>query len=161
MKLLGKQLLLLVTDGVDQEEFEELKSGFEEEQAVVLVSTPSHHLTVETVRDSRRGREITVDLPFEAINHHIFDGLIIPDGVLSTELLRKEVKVMELIHRFYREKLPLFASGNAVQLLYDSQVLSDHILVRESGPLGFFVEQAVGMLVDRSTSTQMYRPTIV
>ncbi|MBU6389595.1 DJ-1/PfpI family protein [Patescibacteria group bacterium] len=160
MRLIGKKLLLLVTDGVDEEEFDELKEGFEAERAEVLVTTPQEFITVETVKEGKRGKDIEVDLPFEMVDSQQFDGLIIPDGLISAELLRKDMRVLNLVFMFNQQKLPIFASGSAVDVLYDSQVLSNSILIREGTPMSQFLSQAVGILLDRVAPAQAYRPTI-
>jgi putative intracellular protease/amidase len=148
MRLAGKKLLLLITDGVDETEFDQIKQGFLSENAVVYVTTPQEYLTVESVTGTRRGKDIIVDLPFEAVASSQFDGLIIPDGLLSTDRLKKDPRVLELVYTFHQRRLPIFASGLAVQLLYESQVLSEQIVVREGTPMRNFLDQAVEVLLD-------------
>jgi len=160
MRLMGKQLLMLVGDGVDRLELEKIKMGFEEEDAAVLVTSPLQYLTVETAENGRRGEDLPLDIPFDALEGLEFDGLIIPDGILSTEMLRRELRVIDLISRFHEQGKPIFASGNAVQLLYDSRVLSHHVVVREGTPLSDFLDQAVSVLLDAPAKYRIYRPSI-
>ena len=157
---MGKQLLMLINDGVDADEVRQLKSSFEQELATVLISTPQEFPSVETISHGGRGPDIAIDLPFEAVVSTHFDGLVIPDGLLSAKALRKQPAVIELVSRFHWENLPIFASGNAVKLLYDSKILSHHIVVREGTPLAEFVDQAVGVLLDYPNADQVYRATI-
>jgi len=160
MRLLEKKVLVLLTDGVDHAEYAQIRKGFEREEATVMVTSPQESLSIETISGSRRGPDILVDIPFEAVEELAFDGLIIPDGILSTELMRKDVRVITMIHGFHQKQLPIFASGNAVQLLYDSQVLSEQVVVREGTPLGLFVDKAVEVLLDRAPYSHIYRPTM-
>lgn len=160
MRLHGKQLLILVGDGVDQGEFLQLKNGFEEEGASVLVTTPQEDLSIETVESNRRGGDILIDIPFEVVMQNRFDGLILPDGILAVDSLRKDPRVFSLIEWFHLARLPIFASGHAVQLLYDSKVLFDQIVIREGTPISHFLDKAVGVLLDQPESSQLYRSTI-
>jgi putative intracellular protease/amidase len=168
MKLSGKRVIMLVTDGVDYRECQQLREGFSGEGAVVTVTTPQNYLTIETVEGCRRGRDLTVDLPLSAVNPEECDGLIIPNGVLSTGLLRQDACVLQFIVSLHQRGLPIFASGESVQLLYDSHVLSRHIVVREgSGALEHFIGRAIRVLVDAGggslyglPNSQVYRPTI-
>ena len=157
MRLAGKQLLLLISDGVDQEEVELLRKGFEEENAVVSITSPAEYLTVESIYNGRRGKDIYIDIPFESVKSLYFDGLIIPDGLISNEKLAKNRQVLDLIKYFHLRKLPIFASGEAVQLLYESEVLSEQILVREGTPLTHFLDQAVAVLLDALPQARKYR----
>lgn len=149
MKLHGKRLLMLVMDGVMYQEVRALQDGFEREYAEVFLSSPHDYLTVETVLDNKRGPDLPLDFPLVTVTPELFDGLIIPHGLLSTDLLKRESGVQELIRAFHALGLPLFASGEAVQLLYDSGVLSETILVRDaSADLGGFILKAVDILLE-------------
>lgn len=152
MKLVGKKLLMLVSDGVEQDECEVLKAGFEKEMAEVFCTSPQEYMNVETVSNSRRGKDLNIDFPIEAAEAEAFDGLIIPDGLLSTDLLRRDYRVIELVKSFHMLQLPVFASGRAVEILYESGALPEQVLVRDHAPLRTFIEDAVQLLLD-NTST--------
>jgi putative intracellular protease/amidase len=160
MRLMGKQLLMVISDGVDKQEVEQLRNGFTEENASIVITTPQTYVTVETSENGRRGADITIDIPFEAVHEIDFDGLVIPDGLLSTDMLRRDVRVIDLVFRFHQKGRPIFASGNAVQLLYDSQVLSHQIVIREGTTMSAFLDQAVGVLLDYPSKYHTYRPTM-
>jgi len=148
MRLQGKELLLLICDGVEWKEYEQLKMGFELEQARVWTTAPLKYPAVESVDQGKPSEEIIIDLTFDVASRMHFDGLIIPDGALSTDILRRDKRVIELIFMFHQMQLPIFASGNAVELLYESRVLSEQIVVREGTPMQGFLDQAVGVLLD-------------
>jgi putative intracellular protease/amidase len=160
MKLVGKKLLMLVSDGVEQQEFEELKNGFEKEMAEVFCTSPQEYMNVETVANFRRGKDLSIDFPIEAVEPDAFDGLIIPDGLLSVDLLRRDHRVIELVRNFHHLQLPVFASGRAVEILYESGTLPEQVLVRDHGPLDTFVEDAIQLLLDNtSTLSKQYSAT--
>ena len=145
---MGKILLIVVCDGVDREEVDMLRQGFEREHARVMVASPQEFLTVETVANGRRAQDLLVDLTFEAAQGLRFDAVLIPDGPLSTEVLRQDVRVVAFLQHCHEKGMPLFASGEAVRLLYDSGVLSERIVVREGTSLNAFFDRAVDVLLD-------------
>jgi len=146
MKLMNKRILMLVADGVDQQECDLLRRGFEEEGADIFCTTHVDYVTVETVFQGKRGRDLVIDLPFEAVEMERFDGLILPDGYLAAMVSQDDDRIIALIQSFHEKGLPIFASGKAVDLLYRSEVLSDCVLVREGTPLTSFINQAVRVL---------------
>lgn len=152
MRLAGKRLLMLVMDGVNLEDFEKLKAGFIDENAEIYLSTPQDYLTVETTSNGRRGKDILVDMPFEAIPFTRFDGLIIPSGMLSVDLLRHNKEILKLIKSFYSLKLPIFACKEAISILKDCDIIPSNILVQdELAPMESFLERAIHMMIESST----------
>lgn len=149
---------MLVSDGVEEEECKQLKEGFQKEMAEVFCVSPQEYMSVETVSNSRRGKDLNVDFPIEAVEAEAFDGLIIPDGLLSTDLLRRDDRVIDLVRNFHQLRLPVFVSGRAVEILYDSGTLPELVLVRETMPMTSFVHEAVEVLLDNTSMVQSYRP---
>jgi putative intracellular protease/amidase len=139
---------MLLADGVDLQECEQLRRLFEEEGAGVFATSFGMFPSVETVADNRRGRDLLIDIPWEALVFERFDGLIIPDGAACANQIKDERRAVELVRSFHQGGLPIFASGQAVAVLYRSHVLSECVLVREGEPIVSFVNQAVGILLD-------------
>jgi putative intracellular protease/amidase len=142
MRLFGKSLLMLVATGVNQAEVAELKKKFEKEQASVLITIPHEH-AIEVWDDA-----FVIDIPFEAVRCTDFDGLIIPDGHEAAVALAGNAGVRTLIHDFHQAGIPIFASGRAIEVLYESHVFPQQILVRDQQTTPVFVEQAVDVLLD-------------
>jgi len=151
MKLIGKKILLMVSDGVEQDEYEMLKKRFEGEMAEVFCTSPQDYLTIESVKELRRGKDITLDFPIDAVEAEHFDALVIPDGLLSTDLLKHSEVAVDLVKQFHSLRKPIFASGRAVELLLESNALPDPIMVREETPLPLFIDQAIEMLLTEPT----------
>lgn len=158
MRLIGRRLLMIVIDGVEEEEVNQLKGGFEEENAEVFLVTPQEFCTVETVSRGKRGKDIATDIPFDGLNQLEFDGLVIPGGAISTQLLRKSEGVLLLIKDFHSKSLPIFASGDASEILYDCDVLSHQVVVREGSPFAQFLDQATEALLSYPAQLPLYRP---
>lgn len=158
---------MLITDGVDYNECTQLQSGFGDEGAKVMLTTPHAFLTIETVEGHKRGPDLTIDIDMDMVEREGFDGLIIPHGVLSTGMLKEDARVLQLITNFYREVKPIFASGNSVELLYNCHILPRQVVVRDSDTISAFVEKAVGFMEDKEPPKPVdrgiyykYRPTM-
>jgi putative intracellular protease/amidase len=158
MRLINKQLLLLVADGVEQVECDQLRRGFEEEGAVVFAITNQDYVTIETVFQGKRGHDVIIDIPFEKVADSKFDGLIIPDGLIAQQAFLGDERVLRLVARLNQSGVPIFASGTASDVLTKAGVNSPTVLVREGTPLRSFITQAVGILTDKPTYG--YRPVI-
>ena len=157
MKLHGMQLLMLVSDGVHYDEVCRLRNGFEREYAEVFVTSPHAFLSIETVCQNRRGSDLVIDFPLEAASTMHFNGLIIPDGTLSSDLLAREVSVHRLVRAFHEACLPIFASGEAVAVLRESGILAENILLRDLAPIDLFIEQAIALLIDGTVPNMRLR----
>lgn len=144
---------MLVNDGVEFGDFEGLKVGFQAEGASIVVVSPQKYLSVESVDGYKRGRDITADISFESVFEEDYEGLIIPSGVLSTGLLKEDARVLQMVTSFHAKGKPIFASGNSVELLYESHVLPRQVLVREEAPLPGFIGKAVTVLINYSSFT--------
>lgn len=160
MRLIGKHILMLITNGVEEQEYMQLKKGFESEQASVIVTSPGQYITVESLRGNERGEDIITDIPLDGLEGLYFDALVIPDGLLSTDALRKNNRVINLISAFHDQGLPIFASGRAIEILYDCKVLFSQIVVREETPIDIFLDKAVTVLVEQAPAHHVYRSTI-
>lgn len=144
---------MLVNDGVEYNDYIGLKDGFQAEGAVVSVVSPQKYTRVETVDGYKRGEDIEADSSIDSIFGENYDGLIIPGGVLSTGLLKEDARVLKLVTSFHTLGKPIFASGNSVELLYESHVLPRQILVREGSPMTGFIGRAVTVLMNYSSFT--------
>lgn len=146
-KLKGKNLLIMVSDGTDYDDYAQLTKGFKAQGAIVHVSTPVAEQSIFTYEKGRRGRELSIDTPFDVIENLQFDGLVIPDGLLSTGELKNDARVMSLITEFFNRKKPIIVSGTAKELLYDTHVMPRGVMVRDTQDVGLLISQATDLLI--------------
>jgi len=151
MRLAGKTVLILVTDGVEEEEYKQLRRAFESEYAQVFTTTPQEYLSVESIKDGHRGEDITVDLSFDSVLSLAVNALVIPDGLLSTTALCENLEVLDFVYTLHQREVPIFASGEAARLLYASHVLSEQVVVREGTSLPYFLNQAVKVMIESAS----------
>lgn len=148
MKLRSKKLLCLVADGTDAKDYLQLRRLFEQEGAEILVASTAAYSTVETVEEGKRGADIPIDLSLDTVAPNLFDGVLIPDGNLAVHALADKPEVQSTLFACHVAGLPIFASGEAVELLYTSSVLSRLVLVRQGTPTGEFINHATHLLLD-------------
>ena len=164
MKLAGKKLLLMISDGVDYREYMQVKKGFADEGAAVLITTPQNFLTVETLCDGLRGKDVLIDIPIESIEANFFDGLIVLGGPTIAEDYLDDENVIRVVSDFHKLELPIFASGNAVEILHKCRALSNRIVVGEPDRNLNFMNRAIEVLLENGKSNGnyegIYRPTI-
>lgn len=149
MRLPHKNLLMLVADGVEYDECEMIRNGFEHEGANVFCSAYSPYPHVETVQDGRRGPNLLIDLPYDSLPYEYFDGMIIPDGYLSSYGIADNPEIVSLVRSLHVQGAPIFASGDAAEVLYRSGIVSKQIVVREGMPIERFIAEAVSVLLGR------------
>jgi len=121
MKLQYTILLMLISDGVDENEYTFLREAFEREGAEVLTMSALPYETIESVFCGQRGKDILVDLPLLKGYSTDFSGVVIPDGPLSVQQLAEDTMVREFIRWCHGAQKPIFASGGAAVLLEDSE----------------------------------------
>ena len=150
---------MVVVDGTNFNEAMDLKRGFEQEGALVLIATPQPDLIVEALKgDEGERSHIVVDLPFDAVAEHEFEGLLLPEGVERVE--GDEALALErLVNSFYRRNRPIFASGRASQFLEGDVPFAKTVVVREGSPIEGFMKEAVNALMDTPSQAFRYRAT--
>ena len=140
---------MLVSDGVLFDEVHAIIEAFHEEYAEVFVTSPHSFLAVRTVvAEGVAGPDLTTDFPIDLVNREQFDGLILPSGTLSVDLLRRDERVQAVICHFHERQLPIFAAGEASCLLQESGILAPNIFVREGDEIDLFMQNAIAMLLD-------------
>lgn len=150
---------MLVADGVDQIECDQLRRAFEEEGASVFVATNQEYVTIETVFQGRRGHDIIIDLPFEAVEPRHYDGLVIPDGFLAARTFEDDERVAALVRIFHTSGRPIFASGKSSIVLEQAELNARQILIREGASLSSFITQAIAILAETAATAHVYRAT--
>ena len=148
MLLSHKNLLILVSDGVEYDECVLLRNALEREGANVFLSASCPYINIETIQGGRRGPDLAIDLPFDSLPYERFDAMIIPDGYLSIVDIVDNSAVIALIKDFHRQGAPIFASGGIEQILANTIPVAECVLRRESKIIEDFVDQIVCALVD-------------
>lgn len=152
MKLHGKRLLMIVTDGVEIAELTRFRAAFESEYAEVFLASPFPFLQIDGFDEEGTKEAVLLDFSLDTVQAVAYDGVIVPAGMLQADLLKDDPLVHAVLQDFHRHALPIFVSGEAIRVLHGSALLSEHILVRDGDSVGGFIERMVGFLLDGSSS---------
>ncbi len=130
-KLEGKRIAVLVAAGFEQSEFEEpikaLKAAGGE---AVVVSLESGK--IKAWSGGNWGDSFEVDLLLDKARAEDFNGLLIPGGVMSPDILRMNDTAVEFVRSFFVQKKPVAAICHGPWLLVEADVVRDRTLTSYS-----------------------------
>lgn len=121
--LRGKIIGLLVEEGFDQVELEKTKKFFEEVGAIVEIVSPNKKKSVRAWKGKNWGDDFEVDVFLEEARAEDYDSLVIPGGVLSLDMLRKDSRSSEFVKEFLISGKPVGALSHGQSLLIDTEIL--------------------------------------
>ena len=121
-KLIGWRIAILVADGFEQVELTEPRAALEDEGAVTEVVSPAVG-RVHAWRHGDWGKRIRVDVPLARVQAAIYDGLLLPGGVMNPDTLRLHPAAIELIRAFARNQRPIASICHGPWTLIDA----DHV----------------------------------
>lgn len=101
MKLSGKKIALLVTNGFEQSEMTDPRKEMEKEGAKVDLISLSKG-AVRGWKDKNWGDEFPVDLALDQVKAQDYDALVLPGGVMNPDTLRTIPQVLDFVKDFAR-----------------------------------------------------------
>lgn len=108
LKINGKKIAILATDGFEQSEYEKPKAALQEAGAeTITVSLKSGK--IKGWKDGNWSGEATVDLTLEQAKPDDFDGLLLPGGVINPDKLRGSEEAINFIRHFVKSGKPIAA----------------------------------------------------
>ena len=122
MKLSGKKVAFLATDGVEQGELSQPWDAVKAQGAeVVLVSLESGE--IQGMEHDKKGKTFKVDKTIGQVSASDFDGLVLPGGVSNPDTLRTDEKAVEFVRDFFKQKKPVSAICHGPWMLVEADVL--------------------------------------
>lgn len=102
MKLSGKKIAILATDGFEHSELFKPLSALKEAGATVeTVSLKKGE--IKSWRDDNWGESIKVDKVVDAVSADEYDGLLLPGGVINPDRLRADQKAVAFVKSFFQD----------------------------------------------------------
>ncbi len=99
--LQGKRVAMLVTDGVEQVEYEKPRAFLEERGASVeLISPKKRGEKIQGFNHLTPGSQFTVEKAVEDARPEDYDALVLPGGVANPDQLRLSRKAVEFVSHF-------------------------------------------------------------
>jgi protease I len=116
MKLRGKKIAALVTDGFEQVELTKPKAALEKEGATVHIVSPKDG-KVKGWDFTDWGDEFDVDVKLDKARAEDYDALLLPGGQINPDKLRGEKKAIQFLQDFHNSGKPIGAICHAPWLL--------------------------------------------
>lgn len=116
------RVLIVATDGFEEWELFGPREILQRRGAEVVLASPKLDPIQATVHDDP-GKTIRPDMTVDEARADDFDALILPGGVRNPDHLRLNVRVIELIRDFNRQKKPIAAICHGPWLLVEADVL--------------------------------------
>jgi len=121
--LWGKNIAMLMTDGVEQVEYTGPRTFLEEHGAkVTLVSPKSIGDSVQGFNHQSPGDQFEVEMDVRDARAGDFDALVLPGGVANPDQLRLSNTSITFIREFARENKPIAAICHGPWTLIDAGI---------------------------------------
>jgi protease I len=127
MRIDGKRIAFLATDGVEQVELTRPWSAVEEAGGeAVLISLKSG--SIQGFNHLDKGDTFEVDDTVDAVSAEEFDGLVLPGGVANPDALRMNEDAVQFVRDFFEQSKPVAAICHAPWTLIEADVVRGRTL---------------------------------
>lgn len=122
MKLSGKRIAILATDGFEQSELAVPLDRLKDEGATVdIVSLEPGE--IRGWEKKQWGETIAVDRTVEDTDGTEYDGLVLPGGVINPDKLRMNVRAVALVRKLFNDRKPIAAICHGPWMLAEADVV--------------------------------------
>ena len=124
LRLEGKKVAILATDGFEQVELTSPKNELEKNGATVHIVTPKKESeSIKGWDKDNWGIEMKTDVSVENANADDYNALVLPGGVMNPDTLRTNDAALDFIRAFFKAGKPVSAICHAPQLLIEAGVV--------------------------------------
>lgn len=127
MKLKGKRVAILATDGFEQSELFSPREALEKNGAEIDIIS-DHPGEIKGWEKGNWGKSIAVDKTLEYTNESYYDALMLPGGVMNPDKMRMNNKAIDFIKSFMSSGKPVSAICHAPQLLIEAGMVKNRKL---------------------------------
>ncbi|PQV47414.1 protease I [Jejuia pallidilutea] len=123
MKLEGKKIAILATDGFEKSElFQPLETLKNEGATVHIISNKDG--AIKSWDDTNWGKTINVDKTLNQANESDYNALVLPGGQINPDVLRIEDSALNFVKAFFKSGKPVAAICHAPWLLISAGVIN-------------------------------------
>jgi protease I len=123
----GKTIAVVVADGFEQSEFEKPVQALYDAGANVKVISIGG-TEVKGWDKDRWGLVVPIDRRVDDVHSSDYDGLLLPGGVMSLDILRQIDDVLDFVYAFFDEGKPVAAICHGPQLFIEAGVVDGRLL---------------------------------
>ena len=143
----GKRIAFLLTDGFEQVELTGPRKALEEAGAKTEIVAPGKS-QIQGMNHNDKGEKFKVDIALDSADPSVFDGLVLPGGVVNADELRTYPGAVRFVKAFFDKHKPVAAICHAPWILIEAGVVTGRSLT--SWPsLQTDIRNAGGKWVDR------------
>ena len=117
-----KTVAILATNGFEESELREPKKALENAGADVHIISEKEG-TIKSWADGNWGKTYDVDKTLDQVSQSEYNALVLPGGVISPDVLRRNEKAIKFIKSFFENHKPVAAICHAPWLLAEADVL--------------------------------------
>ncbi|MEM8526203.1 MAG: type 1 glutamine amidotransferase domain-containing protein [Bacteroidota bacterium] len=122
MKLEGKKVAILTTDGFEQVELTSPKKALEEAGAITEIVAPNSG-SVKGWDEDNWGDTFEVDRTIVEANASDYNALLLPGGVMNPDSLRTNQDALSFVRDFFRQQKPVAAICHGGQTLINAELV--------------------------------------
>jgi protease I len=119
MRLTGKRIAILATNGFEQSELEVPQQGLEAAGAHTDIVAPAG-AEIRGWKHTDWGSPVAVDVTLDRADPDRYDALVLPGGVMNPDQLRLNPKAVEFVRSFVRSGKPIAAICHGPWTLIDA-----------------------------------------
>lgn len=125
MKLQGKKVAILATDGFEEIELTSPKQALEAAGAITHIVSPDEEGKgkIKAWKHTDWGGEYKVDVPLAEANPNDYDALMLPGGVMNPDKLRTNKLAVNFARAFFEAGKPVAAICHGPQLLIEADAV--------------------------------------
>lgn len=124
MKLNGKKVAILATDGFEQSELFSPMDALKSEGAEIHIIS-DHEGEIKAWKDGNWGKSIKVDRTVDNVSEMNYNALMLPGGVINPDTLRINDNAITFVRDFFKSGKPVGAICHAPQILISADVIKD------------------------------------
>lgn len=117
LSLKGRKVAVLISEGFHFEEFELLEKALKAEKAMLVPVSGKLGMI-----KSKEGKEVEINKTFTTTAPYVYDGIFVPGGKDSIEMLKKEPKATMFINETFRHDKTLGFAAEGLGLYDLSQI---------------------------------------
>jgi protease I len=122
LRLAGRRIAILATDGFEQVELLQPREALEREGAKVEVISPKDG-DIQGFNHLKPDRTVHVDKPLHAVTADDFDALVLPGGVANPDQLRTDNNALNFVRAFAASGKPIGAICHAPWILINAKLV--------------------------------------
>jgi protease I len=122
MRLTGKRIAILATNGFEQSELEVPRDRLKENGATVDIISPEAG-EIRGWEKKDWGRPVKVDKTLDQVRADDYDAIVLPGGQMNPDSLRINDKALKFIRAFYDQKKVVAAVCHAPWLLIETGII--------------------------------------